>query len=273
MTRMTNEEALEWLKARFPFKDYIDNNTAPYFTVGDVVRKYLNPGDRLFDLGSGPCDKTAIAQAMGVQCTAVDDLADDWHKAGDNIKRIEEFADQAGISFSREFKPLQPDTFDMIMMNDVLEHIHDSPRELLVELVKGLKTDGHLFVSVPNLANIRKRLDLLRGRTNLARYPLYYWYKGVWRGPQREYVRNDLVQMCDYLGVEIVELYTVHHMLQNLTPALHPVYKFVTAIFPDWRDTWVLVARKPVSWQPKTELSETEFAEIYGSVNKKSLYS
>ncbi|MGI9351168.1 MAG: class I SAM-dependent methyltransferase [Rhizobiaceae bacterium] len=270
---MTNEDALEWLKARFPFKGYVDNNTAPYFTVGDVIRKYLNPGDRLFDLGSGPCDKTAIAQAMGIQCTAVDDLADDWHKTGDNVMRIEKFAREVGITFSRKFEPLQPDTFDMIMMNDVLEHIHDSPREILVELVRGLKPGGYLFFSVPNLANIRKRLDLLRGRTNLPRYPLYYWYKGVWRGPQREYVRNDLVLMCEFLGVEIVELYTVHHMLQNLSPAFHPAYKLVTIFFPDWRDTWILIARKPKSWHAKTELSETEFAEIYGTVNKKSLYS
>lgn len=269
---MTVHEALDELKRRFPFNNYIGDDVAPYVTVGNVVAKYLKPGDRLFDLGSGPCDKTAIAQLMGVQCTAVDDLRDEWHLRGDNVARIETFARDMGIEFSREFVPPPDGTYDMVMMNDVLEHIHDSPRELLNALVGGLKEGGLLFAYVPNLANIRKRLDLLRGRTNLPRYDLYYWYRGPWQGPQREYVQGDLTAMCRNLGVDVVDLYTVHHMLRNLPASLRPAYQLATRLFPDWRDTWVLVARKPAGWKARTALTDAEFARIYGTVNRESLY-
>jgi len=209
---------------------------------------------------------------MGCQCSAVDDLQDEWHLRGNNIQKIEQYAAKMGIEFSREFSPPEKDTFDMIMMNDVLEHIHDSPRDLLNHLVNALKEGGYLFVTVPNLANIRKRLDLLRGKTNLPQYDLYYWYRGPWRGPKREYVRGDLESMSEHLGLEIVELSAVHHMLQRLPSFAKLPYKFATGLFPDWRDSWLLVAKKPIGWTPRTTISDEEFAKIYGMTSSEFLY-
>ncbi len=269
---MTPMEAVEAVKQIFPFDNYITPDYAPYLTVANVIIKYLKPKARLFDLGSGPCDKTAIASVLGCKCQAVDDLRDDWHLRGNNIEKIENFARDMHIDFSREFKSPTRETLDMVMLNDVLEHIHDSPRELLISLVSGLKTGGYLFISVPNLANIRKRLSLLFGRTNLPAFDLYYWYEGPWRGPQREYVSGDLIALCRNLNLELVEISTVHHMLSNLPAFLHPFYKFITALFPDWRDTWVLVARKPDGWQAKTSLADEEFTKIYSQKSKESLY-
>jgi hypothetical protein len=28
------------------------------------------------------------------------------------------------------------------------------------------------------------------------------------------------------------------------------VYKLVVSIFPDWQDSWILLARKPKGWKP-----------------------
>jgi SAM-dependent methyltransferase len=270
--RLTPEQAVARAEEGFPFKGYFTGDRMAWLTVGRIVTKYLPNGAKLYDLGAGACDKTAVAQHLGCQCTAMDDLADDWYKRGQNIERIEAYAREKGINFSRVFSPPPPDSFDMVMLNDVMEHIHDSPRELLNSLVTGLKTGGLLFITVPNLANIRKRIDLMRGKSNLPNYDLYYWYRGPWRGPQREYVRGDLISMSKNLGVDVVELTTVHHMLGNLPSALHPAYKLVTAIFPSWRDTWLLVARKPEGWTAKTELNDAEFARIYGTSSNEQLY-
>jgi len=267
------EQALDELMEKFVFNNYIVDDMGQWLSVGRTVKKYLKQGSTVFDLGSGPCDKTAIAQLMGCQCTAVDDLKDDWHLKGDNVAKIENFASSMGIDFSREFTAPAEETFDMVMMNDVLEHIHDSPRELLNMLVNGLRVGGYLFITVPNLANIRKRVDLLRGRTNLPNYDLYYWYRGPWRGPQREYVRNDLTSMCEHLGLEMVELNAVHHMLQRLPSFAQAPYKFATALFPDWKDSWLMVAKKPEGWMPRDVLNDEEFAKIYGKSSNESLYA
>lgn len=271
-SQQQNAIVIDGVKKRFPFPGYMSGDLAAYHTVADVVSRYLKAGDRLLDFGSGPCDKTAVAAALGVTCDAVDDLGDDWYQRGTNVTKIQSFAKDSGITFSRTFTPAPSGTYDMVMMNDVLEHIADSPRELLLDLVNSLKTSGYLFIYVPNLANIRKRLDLLRGRTNLPRFDLYYWYQGPWRGPRREYVRDDLLRMTRHLGLELASLHTVHHMLHRVPKIAKPLYQLATSAFPDWRDTWVLLARKPAGWTPKRSLTDSEFGSIYGQVNKKSLY-
>ena len=70
----------------------------------------------------------------------------------------------------------------MVMLNHVVEHLHDFPRDLLNDLLTLVKPSGLLFITVPNAGNVRKRLDLLRGKTNLPPYEGYYWYPGRWRG-------------------------------------------------------------------------------------------
>ena len=58
----------------------------------------------------------------------------------------------------------------MVMSHDVLEHLHHSPRDLLNDLCELIKPNALLFITVPNAVNIRKRIDVLRGKTNLPDY-------------------------------------------------------------------------------------------------------
>ena len=254
---------IEKLEKEFPFKGYTKNATAPYHTVKNTVSRHLKAGDRLLDFGCGPCDKTSIVSQLGILATACDDLQDDWYKRDDNTQKILDFAKSMNIDFEFDLSTALQKQYDMVMMNDVLEHIHHSPRDLLNDLVSAIKPEGYLFITVPNITNLRKRLDVLRGRTNLPSFELFYWYPGPWRGPTREYTRYDLEKLVDYLGLQTVELTTVHHMLANLSPKLVTPYKLITTVFPDLADTWLLVASKPTDWVPKKEISDTEFSEIY----------
>jgi hypothetical protein len=54
-------------------------------------------------------------------------------------------------------------TFDIIVMADVIEHLID-PVGALKKIKKQLKKDGKLVFSIPNMANVTTRLDLLKGR-------------------------------------------------------------------------------------------------------------
>jgi len=61
--------------------------------------------------------------------------------------------------------PSMDKKFDLIIMGDVLEHLV-RPDVLLIDAAKGLKTGGHLIVSVPNIAHYGIRWRLLLGRFN-----------------------------------------------------------------------------------------------------------
>ena len=268
MNKAKLEALVEDLANEFPFKGYTKNATAPYYTIGRIISSYLKSGDQLLDFGSGPCDKTSIASQLGMVVTACDDLQDDWYKQNDNTQKILDFAESKNIDFQFDLSSALQKQYDMVMMNDVLEHIHHSPRDLLNDLVSAIKPDGYLFITVPNITNLRKRLDVIRGRTNLPSFELFYWYPGPWRGPTREYTRYDLEKLVDYLGLHTVKLTTVHHMLANLSPKLVAPYKLITQLFPDLADTWLLLATKPNGWEPKKEISEAEFSVIYHKKSK-----
>lgn len=254
------------VQARFPFPGYFDPALGGHESIARTVARHLPPGARLLDFGAGAADKTAVLAALGYRCTAVDDLADEWHRRGAARERILSFAAEAGIDYRTSIPELAPDeTFDMVMLHDVLEEMHDSPRYLLNDLLTRVRDGGYLFVTVPNHVNLRKRIAVLFGRTNNPRYEVYYWYPGTrWRGPVREYTRGDCVALADALGVEIVELTGAHHMLGQLPPRLRRPYVALSRLMPGTRDTWSMVARKPPGWTPRPDLPDDEFRRRTG---------
>jgi SAM-dependent methyltransferase len=256
------------LERAFPIEGYVVSNISPYRTVFDVFQR-LGDGLRVLDFGSGPCDKTAVASLLGHSCVAVDDFGDEWYAA--QLESIRTFAVAHSIEIRTELPDKSADcTFDVIMLNDVLEHLHTSPREIMVRLVELLRPGGTVFLTVPNLANLRKRLDILRGRTNLAAFELYYSYPGDWRGPVREYVRGDLESLAKFLGL-VGDVDTVSHMEHRLGPSLRGPYRLLTSLRPDLRDTWRYVGTKPEGWS-KATLAEPQFVEAYELKSKGGLH-
>jgi len=55
-----------------------------------------------------------------------------------------------------------PKGFDVVVMADVLEHLHDQ-RRVLDAARRSLRPGGRLFISVPNIANLTIRVGLLFG--------------------------------------------------------------------------------------------------------------
>jgi O-antigen biosynthesis protein len=59
--------------------------------------------------------------------------------------------------------PYEHDFFDALVFADVLEHLKE-PRRVVEFLARYLKPGGYLIASIPNVARIDVRLNLLRGR-------------------------------------------------------------------------------------------------------------
>jgi SAM-dependent methyltransferase len=244
----------------FPFDGYVNPALAMEGAHSNIARsviRHLPPGSAILDVGCGPCDKTAVLQFLGYKCSGYDDLQDDWHKKPGNREKILSFINKCGIDFKQSNGgelPFEKNSFDMLMMHDILEHLHNSPRDMLNDLLELVKPDGLLFITVPNAVNIRKRRDVLVGKTNLPPFDQYYWHPDPWRGHIREYVRNDLLLLSDYLNLEVIELRSCDHMLGKVPNIVRPAYLLVTTFFKEWKDSWVLIARKKKHWTPKKVL-------------------
>lgn len=226
----------------------MDTEVATCEVVGATASELLPEGARVLDFGSGPCDKSAVLQEMGYQCAAYDDFKDPWHLVEGNKAKILEFARAAGIDLQVAGPggfPWPFASFDMVLVLSVIEHLHDSPRELLESLTALLEPGGFLVVTVPNAVNVRKRIDVLRGKTNLPPYSEYY-RESPWRGHVREYVKDDLRQLTGFLGMDEVELRSYHSMLHKLPKEAIRPYRALTTLFPGWRDSWLVVMQKPM---------------------------
>jgi predicted TPR repeat methyltransferase len=69
--------------------------------------------------------------------------------------------DQVVVADLEQVKQL-PSNIDALVLADVLEHLRNPARALAL-VHAAVKDDGHVFISVPNIANITIRLGLLLG--------------------------------------------------------------------------------------------------------------
>lgn len=60
--------------------------------------------------------------------------------------------------------PASSSEFDLVVMNEVLEHLNFNSIPLLRELARVLKPGGLFYCATPNLSKIHSRLRLLRGK-------------------------------------------------------------------------------------------------------------
>ncbi len=136
------EDAKKKVRERFPFPGYIDRSLDTSAHIADVISKYVDQGSKILDFGSGPMDKTAVIQSLGYVCSAFDDLQDDWLLANTNVEKVIAFAKHFNIDFrlsSDGYLPFEKESFDMVMSHNVLEHLHDSPREVLYQVAFKIK--------------------------------------------------------------------------------------------------------------------------------------
>ena len=269
--QVTAREAVRHVQERFPFPGYMEASPEVYLNIAETALRHVKPPAKILDFASGPCDKTAVLQSLGFECAAIDDLQDHWHGFGDNRKKILAFARESGVDLylaTEGSLPFEKSSFDMMMMHDILEHLHDSPRELINDLIELVRPGGYFFATVPNAVNIRKRLAVLLGRTNYPAFDSYYWFPGQWRGHVREYVRKDLVHLCTYLNLQVCELRSCHHMLRKVPKVLLPLYLGLTCLFTGWRDSWLLVAKKPKDWVTQREIPEDRLEAVLGRTTR-----
>jgi len=94
--------------------------------------------------------------------------------------------DDDGIKFDKKF-------FDIIMLGDVLEHLH-FPHKALRNLRDYLKDDGYVLASIPNIGHFTTVINLLNGR-------FYYGSKDIINIDHLRYFTFiEIIQMFDACG-------------------------------------------------------------------------
>ncbi len=133
----------------------------PYSSHSVILRHLpLGAGKKVLDVGAADGYLAEILTARGFEVTCVERDAGLAVAAADKCRRV------VMADLERGLPPLDG-PFDLIVCGDVLEHLTD-PGRVLASLNEYLRKDGIIIVSVPNVAHLWMRLQLLFGRFEYA---------------------------------------------------------------------------------------------------------
>lgn len=126
---------------------------------------------RVLDVGSGHGMLLAFLAELGHECVGVD--------VCDPAERFARVYREHAIPFHRcniEVDPLPfPDeSFDAVVCCQVLEHFTHSHLPAIREMRRVLRPDGMLEIDVPNVASLRNRSRMLRGKNITYDYVEHY---------------------------------------------------------------------------------------------------
>lgn len=253
----------ERLKSTFPIPRYLEGEGEVHAFVGAELVKLKPERGRLIDIGCGALDKTALFAMLGFECYGCDDFMDPWHRRPGVQEKIRGLAESHGIRL-HVFEngdttiPFERGSFEVVTIMEVVEHLHESPRNILNAAGEMLREDGILVIVMPNSVNIRKRLDVVRGRTNYADIGGYFHSSGTWRGHVREYTLDETAYIAREMGFEVVRAVTFDGMVERRigNAFARMLYRSFMRLAPGMRDSVFVAARKPAGWKPRQPSDE-----------------
>lgn len=125
-----------------------------------LVKKYLQDGARVLDVGGGVGEFCAVARRNNLKCESID-ASKQLTDIGDRL-----FGGQVKQAEVEDFNPAYK--FKGIVIWDVLEHLYD-PARVLRNCYRLLEPGGYLFAQVPNSRGLTNRLKAFACRAGLSK--------------------------------------------------------------------------------------------------------
>lgn len=153
------------------------------------------------------------------------------------------------LNIEKEKLPFENNFFDLVLLNEVLEHLVDSPLILFNEIHRVTKKDGYFMLTTPNITRSINRVKLLFGKTIM--YAIEQ--TNIYHRHNREFTLKELVFLFKKIGWKIEKAkyfisYTPFRKRINADPFLLFLIKFfnyiLMIILPFLKDTLFILAKK-----------------------------
>ena len=188
------------------FPGYAEAKIVPKIGVGlheAVVRQLaLSSRGRVLDVGTGSGELARRLVGLGFEVAACDGSPASHWNPGDGVA-YRECDLNAGL-------PYDDESFDYIVCLEVIEHL-DNPFALCRELRRVLRKDGNIYISTPNILNMRSRMKfLLDGSFLYFDLPPLEW--GLSKGRPNVHVHPIRYHELEYFlfqaGLQVNEVFT-----------------------------------------------------------------
>jgi 2-polyprenyl-3-methyl-5-hydroxy-6-metoxy-1,4-benzoquinol methylase len=209
---------------------------------------------RVLELGIGWGGASLCLAREGALVIGVDDFSDGLDVQGVPQMRFLEAQRVRVVRGNLLALPVRRASFDVVILNDVLEHM-SVPKRVL-RMINGLLKPGGLFImEVPNSVALYKRLRVLCGRSNYYRIE-HFFLDEEYRGHVREYTKTEIAYMFEQTGFTALEIRGVNQAyrpwFESRTPSaaarpLLRLYSALTGLRDTWKDHYCCLARKDES--------------------------
>ncbi len=119
--------------------------------------------------------------------------------------------------------PYGDNEFDIVNCNDMIEHLHTSPKRMLLEVLRVLTPGGVFIITNPNIAALHNRIQLLFGGSIHASIEDWYhnphWARPKFSGHVREYSPRELRYVLGQAGFKNIRTSTEFTLGGSKRPA------------------------------------------------------
>ena len=226
---------------------YLNNLEHSYArTIKDVVPLLPKEG-KVLEIGSLFGVVSRILKQKGYAVTGTE--IPEFHQS----EKLRKLYSENGIAFDkvnlRDYKLPYPDeSFDMVIICEVLEHLNFNPLPVLKEINRVLKKGSYIYCAMPNQARIENRLKLVFGRS--IHDPIQYFFDQLNKDKNlivsrhwKEYTMAEAIEMIGRMGFEIKKNYNFSENGKTRF-TFFTIIRLLLFIMPSFRQSLVVIGKK-----------------------------
>ncbi len=200
------------------YSEYIHRLLKIAEMIPEICRR---KGAKVLDVGCGEGRLALLLKDLGYDVSGVDAHVFEGLNTFDEPRGplLSKYFSKKGIhvektNIENEKLPFSDKSFEMVMFMEVIEHLYNSPKPVLQEINRVLKSGGYLLLSAPNYASLKKRLNAIQGKS--YHWPLKGYYNFEFTVPPsrdyvghtREFTLPEIEAMLKWEGFEIISAKT-----------------------------------------------------------------
>jgi len=130
-----------------------------------------------------------------------------------------------GVDLADASLPFPSESFDAVIICEVVEHLNFNPLPVLLEISRVVRTGGYVYLAMPNFSSLSNRVRVLRGRSPHNPIPDYMAQLDRRRNMEvglhwREYTARESCEMLEIVGFRPVH---VRHEVPSVYFSGNPV--------------------------------------------------